>query len=401
MTKRLFDKILLSRNLYIGLSLVFILFSAILFQWGRLIKWGDKNYQLDNTLFGTYGDFVGGVLGTIFTVISVLLVIKTFKYQQEVTKSNERQLVVQRFNDLFFELLHLYQNEVSELCGQLNYPEDDSKSEAEIHYNNKDFFDVEKVIMQNNFRNKGDFEENQRTSVKYYMIFYIENRTKIAAYFRTLYRIYDLIDNADIEEKSKKNYLKIVRSQLTESELFFIRYNAMSYYGRKFIKYINKYHVLKHLPAFELLEFKDWWKDLNKIERTGLNIIFDNLNDILRRSLSDRNCVLRNDQGKYSFIIKIVKGYEVEIRLVIDSSKENRYMEYTALEKFDNEKIQLLLDCFIKEIFIYSNFSTLNKYNIETYSNYTIKGDDVVEIMSGIRNTQHNLLKLNSYTSNN
>lgn len=88
--------------------MVFILFSAILFQWGRLIKWGDKNYQLDNTLFGTYGDFVGGVLGTIFTVISVLLVIKTFKYQQEVTKSNERQLVVQRFNDLFFELLHLY-----------------------------------------------------------------------------------------------------------------------------------------------------------------------------------------------------------------------------------------------------------------------------------------------------
>ena len=184
-----------------------------------LIKLANEDYLLDNTLFGTFGDFIGGVLGTIFTIISVLLVIKTFKYQQMVTSSNETQLIVQRFNDLFFELLHLYQNQVNELCGQLdNFDEKSDSETTELQYNNKDFFDIEKVILQNNFKHKKSFEDNRNASVIDYMKFYIENRTKIAAYFRTLYRIYDLIDNAKIEETSKKNYLKIIRAQLTESE---------------------------------------------------------------------------------------------------------------------------------------------------------------------------------------
>ena len=118
--------------------------------------------------------------------------------------------------------------------------------------------------------------------MNYYMLFFIENSTKMGAYFRTLYRIYDLIDSSSINEKIKKNYLKIMRAQLTESELFFVRYNAMTYYGYNFIYYINKYHILKHLPAFELLEFKDWWSTLDRVERMGINIIYDSINRLIR-----------------------------------------------------------------------------------------------------------------------
>lgn len=390
---------LLNKFFYIVISAIFIIFSIIIFGWGRLIKLANEDYLLDNTLFGTFGDFIGGVLGTMFTIISVLLVVKTFKYQQMVTSSNETQLIVQRFNDLFFELLHLYQNQVNELCGQLNNFDEKSDSEnAELQYNNKDFFDIEKVILQNNFKYKKSFEYNRNASVIDYMKFYIENRTKIAAYFRTLYRIYDLIDNAKIEETSKKNYLKIIRAQLTESELFFIRYNAMTYYGRKFIKYINKYHVLKHLPAFELLEFKDWWKDLDNIERTGLNIVFDNLNNVLRKTINDKDHIFKSkNQGKYRFEVKVEGGYDIEIKIIIDRNKNNQSMELLALEKFNDKRIQQLLDCFIKEIFFYSNFNTLNKENVITYSNPIVNKNNITIINSGIKNTLKNPLKLNSY----
>lgn len=390
---------LLNKFFYIVISAIFIIFSIIIFGWGRLIKLANEDYLLDNTLFGTFGDFIGGVLGTIFTIISVLLVIKTFKYQQMVTSSNETQLIVQRFNDLFFELLHLYQNQVNELCGQLDNFDKKSDSETtELQYNNKDFFDIEKVILQNNFKHKKSFEDNRNASVIDYMKFYIENRTKIAAYFRTLYRIYDLIDNAKIEETSKKNYLKIIRAQLTESELFFLRYNAMTYYGRKFIKYINKYHVLKHLPAFELLEFKDWWKDLDNIERAGLNIIFDNLNNVLRKTLSNKDHIFKSkNQGKYNFEVKVEGGYDIEIKIIIDRNKNNQSMELLALEKFNNKRIQQLLDCFIKEIFFYSNFNTLNKENVITYSNPIVNKNNITIINSGIKNTLKDPLKLNSY----
>ncbi|MFV0398642.1 MAG: putative phage abortive infection protein [Bacteroidales bacterium] len=106
------------------------------------------------------------------------------------------------------------------------------------------------------------------------MSFYIKYKSKLSICYRTLYRLYNLIDESKtIDENTKKNYLKIARAQYTESELFFIRYNAMSFYGEKFITYINKYNILKHLPILNLLEFKEWWQFLDNDERTSINII--------------------------------------------------------------------------------------------------------------------------------
>ena len=160
------DKILSSRWAYVVLSFVFIVLSGIAFGWGHIIKPFKADYIADYALLGTYGDFVGGVLGTIFGVISVLLVIKTFNHQQTATSDNKQQLEIERFHELFFELLHLYQSQMSELCGvyktfaeaktqNVDSNEDNNYEVREYSYNNKDFFDFEK-------------EKLQRSSRKYY-----------------------------------------------------------------------------------------------------------------------------------------------------------------------------------------------------------------------------------------
>lgn len=76
------DELLLDKHFYIALSMIFFLFAIIFFGWGRNYSFLSKDYIIDNSLWGTFGDFVGGVLGTTFTVISVLLVVKTFIHQQ-------------------------------------------------------------------------------------------------------------------------------------------------------------------------------------------------------------------------------------------------------------------------------------------------------------------------------
>ena len=205
-----------------------------------------------------------------------------------------------------------------------------------------------------------------------------------------LYRIYDLIDNAKtIPEEIKKDYLKIIRAQLTETELFFLRYNALTYYGRKFIKYINEYNILKHLPVFELLEFKDWWKDLDVVERAGLNIVFTNLRDTLHKVWDRKNVKISTSgkiDSKYSFMIEIRNCADVEIKVVIDDLKESTSMELLAFKHFDAKRLQQLLDCYIKEIFIYSHFSLHNKTAI-TYSDHPIKRGNITTINSGIKSS--------------
>ena len=112
------DHLLLKKWPYWVLTLIFILFSYLCFRWNNPLHIFNKEYVINHELFGTFGDFFGGFLGTIFTLISVLLVVRTFRHQQAVTRDNQEQQKTQRFNNLFFELVHLYQAEVKDLCGQ-------------------------------------------------------------------------------------------------------------------------------------------------------------------------------------------------------------------------------------------------------------------------------------------
>ena len=396
------DKIILNRLFYFIITIIFLGCAILLFCWSK--KCFDLSKSIDYNLFGTLGDYIGGVLGTIFMLLSCLLLVRTFRQQQVVTEGNKQQLESQRFNDLFFELMGLYQKQVSEMCGQETLSESSDKSddyfkpEKVFKYNDKDFFDVAKDKLKDNFVNGTSLIQNRYRAIRHYMDFYIENKTKLGAYFRTLYRIYDLVDNANLDGEIKKDYLKIVRAQLTESELFLLRYNAMTYYGENFIAYINKYNILKHLPIFELLEFKDWWNVLNAEERMGLDMVFDYIYDEIREYLEsadkDVNNYLMpkkidNLSHKYFLVIETKKKYDIKVSIKIKEKVENNKKELNGLDKFDNKKIQQLLDCYIKELFIYSNFEKFNlNSNIETYSSQIFQENDVIMINSGIRNKQ-------------
>ena len=172
----------------------------------------NDDYVVDKDLWSAYGDFTGGVLGTIFAFVGVVLMVETFKYQNKATKESLYKTERQRFHDLFFELLKLYQSQVSEMCGERLkpvYEEGEKKFKVE-QYNNKEFFDIEKQILQSKYRNIKNYEENRKRAVNYYMLFYTANHTKLGAYFRTIYRIYDLIDSSKLRECDKKDYLKIM-----------------------------------------------------------------------------------------------------------------------------------------------------------------------------------------------
>ena len=384
--KKTSKEVLLKLWPYLVATVLFAAISFWFFSWGQDIHLAKKGYVIDNELFGTYGDFFGGVLGTIFTLCTVLLMINTFRHQREETIKSGKRLDIQRFHDLFFELLRLYQSQVSELCGNAENKEE----QTTIRYNNKDFFDFEKESIQRKFRNRKSFAANQSAALSYYMLFYIANRTKLGAYYRTLFRIYDLIDSSELEEPVKRDYLKIMRAQLTESELFFLRYNAMTFYGRHFIDYINTYHILKHLPAFELFEFKDWWDDLNPVERTGMNIVFSSLSRTIRDNIDKdvTNLIVPpfSKDDKYVLSLTCRESSDVLLTMRVYKDRTNYYNELKAFDSFDVKRIQRLLDCFIKEIFIYSNFQRYNPINtVETYSDPILQVQDGEIINSGIR----------------
>ena len=74
---------------------------------------------------------------------------------------------------------------------------------------------------------------------------YKNDGTDLRHYYRNLYHIFKYIDDAILENNIKKKYAKIVASQLSDSELFMLIYNCLSFHGKeKFKPLIEKYGVL-------------------------------------------------------------------------------------------------------------------------------------------------------------
>lgn len=224
----------------------------------------DLAQPCDGELFGNYGDFIGGLL----SVVSVYLLVETLKEQRATSKEQrdftekqqvliEKQQVLiekqqknadgQQINSLFFDLLKHLQREVADL----NITTEGSQ------YTNKDFFEELRRKLQDSFPSTIPQTEAIKQALTKYFELYAEH-PRLGSYFRILYRICEVIDHSTLDGPEKAKYIKILRARLTNSELLLLRYNAQTPHGKNFKHYINEYNLLKHLPIFELLEFKRW-----------------------------------------------------------------------------------------------------------------------------------------------
>jgi hypothetical protein len=333
---------------------------------------------------GVFGDFIGGFIGTIFAFVGLLLLYETLNLQRKEFTASKDVFIKQQFDNTFFELINLYRKIIEDISVN--------------GFSGKSFFDNEKAIIQANFTPQRVFSYNRKTAVRIYQNFYVQNKNITTVYYKTLYRIYSLIDHSKLKEEDKITYSKILRGQLSDSELFFIRYNAMTENGKKSIYYINKYDILKHLSHFELLEFKDWWSKLNGFERNGLDLLFKEIKDVLKYLMDNtKTAIAEKDykSGRYVFSACSDNRKSFYFELKRDVSKSNSQPTFIdGLDRFSDQELENLLECIIKELIISSNFNCYNKRKELVFFSKTDVFNSITTISAGVKNKANNLLKI-------
>lgn len=343
------------------------------------------NWPFDSDIFGSYGDFIGGVIGTIVALYSAYLLICTLENQiavnDNVIKTNNASIVASQLSgyqtqlQLFDNKFNCFMNRYIKAIDAYIY-----ESNGTTFTGRKAFEEIAKTFISTQFDNNNDYSRRSDSATFEYIDFYSKNRTYMSVHFRLLYLLISLIGNSDLEEKDKVLYAKLVRGQMSDAEMLLIRYNCRSDYGRKMRDYCNAYNLVKHLSVMRLLEFQLYYNKLkeataemppaNLQELTGgldamfitlrkraTQLLYEECSAIDTYNIGRRYQIkLSTSSGGKKFLAEIHKNKAINRR-----GRGRKSATERALDCFSEELLEKLFRDFLTELFCISNFFRYNE----------------------------------------
>lgn len=243
--------------------------------------------SFDATIAGQFGDFIGGYLGTMFALISVILLYSTLKNQSETA---ERE----KFENKFFLMLQLHRNNVSEIgiaksigrkvfvsmlrefrevlkitknvCNEfgISYPKGKiielaylafyygvGPNSSRVLRNVLTDYPPQLVEQLLKTMDSKSAKSEVKKTRKFHYIPLEGHQSRLGHYFRHLYQTVKYVDEQTINI-DKESYVKIVRAQLSNHEQAIFFFNSISRLGKVWRDDTNdlvtKYEFIRNLP---------------------------------------------------------------------------------------------------------------------------------------------------------
>lgn len=388
--------------LLIAICIILVALALVFFLWNQPKYFFDE--IIDHDLFGTFGDFVGGFLGTIVAVFSVYFLVRTLRSQIDsntnTVKSNNK-IIESNKKLLTLNNLQLFDNQFQLLYKQYliaveNYQEGNLQGRKALE-------EKVKIFLSATFNNAQEYKRRSMAAVDNFKDFYTANRVECSVHFRLLYLLVSMIAEADIEEENRVMYAKSVRGQLSEGELAVIRYNCLTDNGMKMQRFVNQFNLLKHLPLMSIFEFREWKDVISKDEQlSALDTMFialkkgmTNLNDF---DDSSEQCFELS--SRYSYKYKFEDEHK-SFTLTVFQQKVHktgggikRPLGEKALDCLAEPQLQDLFYAFLHEAFITGSFGLYNDKNVCKLEQPQIITNDSTDFVFSINVTKNKRLVL-------
>lgn len=384
-----------------ALFLFFILLPlSIMYFWNETLTF---SRTIAHEKFGTFGDFFGGVVGSIWSLCGIILFYLALKEQRKDIRLNKESLdkqkesldkqiaalelqgdefklqrdemietrkvfiaqnktfLLQKFDTTFFSLINLLNQTKDSLNNnKIDYFKE-FKNDVES-YLNTTYYEKDDNIFK-------DITDSHKLCVEGYKKKLVDKAEKITNYFKVFYRILKIIEDSNFSDLEKNQYVKILRTQLNENELIILYYHSHTIYGQAFYKYILKYNLLKHCPLLSKLEF------IFFIKKTKIaNLYYINYNIYKKLFYFINNFSFEEEEYRSSFnldktndslFISYIMETQNKLQILITDSSQEEILEIFNIE------ISIFIDYFknfLYDIFLYSRYQ--EEINIKIDSNH-------------------------------
>ena len=199
--------------------------------------------------FGLFGDYVGGVLGGLTGLVSVMFLYITYQKQIDIFNQQKQQAELQQFEQNFFRLLDNYKS----ILPRLKNKSDKTEGYEYIHSIRQL---LEKPIdnickADNALTELNALNTREKIDKIYYLAFGAES-DQLGHYFRSLYHLLKYIKEHCPKDVDNKLYFDLVQAQMNTDELYLTCINGISNYGRKKLRpLLNESSILENLAIDE------------------------------------------------------------------------------------------------------------------------------------------------------
>lgn len=353
----------------LSFAVVILFFAIVVFLWADTSRF-DIDYPIQFEKFGTFGDFIGGVVGTVFAFLNVHLLIKTIGLQNKANSQSEKSYAyVQKTENArtmdtqINSLLLLYNDIVKTVSFQNSNGKEGLENVANYI-----------LRLSTNIR---IIDLSDKQAIKAFEAVYASLHDNLAVYFRVIYRMLCVLHQAEIDNKVRYNYAKMLRSQFTESELFLLRYNALTYNGKNMQDQILAFNLLKHLPASKLFDLYPFFSHLNNDFSNHLDIMLYDFRKELEKTFIygrhiDETVSFQTNITNLSLAYKVFPDrraidivFQVDRNLQPDSGNLER-----AIARYSDIDIRSFFKAYLLEIFSKSMFQVYTKVEELKFRNF-------------------------------
>lgn len=353
----------------LSISVIILLFAIGSFLWADKSLF-DFNHPIKFEKFGTFGDFVGGVVGTVFAFLNVHLLIKTIGLQNKSNSQSEKSYAyVQKTENArtmdtqINSLLSLYKNIVESISFNNKHGKEGLENVANY------------ILSYSTYVGNNNLCDDQ--AIKAFEAVYASLRDKLAVYFRVIYRMLCVLQQAEIDDKVRYNYAKMLRSQFTESELFLLRYNSLTYNGKNMQEHILAFNLTKHLPASKLFDLSPFFSHLNNDFANHLDVMLYGFRKELEKTFIYGNHIDETVPFNTN-ITNLFLTYKVfpdrramDIVFYVDRNLQpNSGNLERAIAEYSDKEIRRFFQSYLLEIFSKSMFQIYTKVEELKFRNF-------------------------------
>lgn len=219
------------------------------------------------------GDFIGGIIGTLFTLTATIFLFITFKEQRHQFQIVQKSNFYTRFETTYFNMLGMLEKVRSSVNKNIK--------ESHVFPNQSNLEDYYEGLRLNH-----DLEKNSNESLKdmdddltqdvlqsamvlrcrqfygeYFEKYVVDAGCNVGYFYRYIYNILNFVytQTEFTDDHDKEKYLNLLQAQLSDEELALIFYDAISRYGENkdgnlyFYEILNKTHFLENIMPEVLL----------------------------------------------------------------------------------------------------------------------------------------------------